>query len=264
MKDNKKIITELFRLGELPEGWEDKVDRETIDDDVSELLSSDRDILERYRPSRMAAEIGEKVRSNRAGRKKNRVRTVVAYTAAAAAMLVMGLILPGIMTESTGFDPAGTTRIKGKAEAGLTLYRNTGLSTEVLDENSTAREGDLIQLGYSVSAEMPYGIILSIDGRGIVTRHLAPEGQLAEKLVPGGEHLLDFAYELDDAPLFETFYLLVSDRPFPVDPVLDMLSREARGEGNIIDIPEIIGKSSLDSRGIGKMVQFAVSIPKED
>jgi hypothetical protein len=37
----------------------------------------------------------------------------------------------------------------------------------------------------------------------------------------GGEVRLPSAYELDDAPGFERFFLIASDRPFEVAPVLE-------------------------------------------
>ncbi len=259
--DNKKIMTELYRLGELPKGWEKKIDADSIDREVGEILQSDQEILAAYRPSAMAREIGEKLRGAKAERTVKRAHLTLATVGAAAAMVVFGLFLPGLLP-STGEEDL--TRMKGKTEAGLTLYRNSGMATEVLDGSSPAREGDLIQLGYRIDPKTPYGIILSVDGRGLVTRHLAPEGGLAEKLLPGGDHLLDFAYELDDAPRFETFYLLLSDRTFPVDPVVDLLSREARSLDRILDIPEIIKSSSLNAGGIGKLNQYAVSIDKEE
>ncbi len=258
---NRKIMTELFRLGELPEGWKENIDGETIDREVGDLLKSDREILSAYKPAAMAREIEARRRGERTVRAKKHVRSAVAALSAAAAMVAFALIMPGLMQDPSRGD---LTRMKGRAEAELTLYRNSGLATETLEDRAPAREGDLIQLAYRIDPEMPFGIILSVDGRGVVTRHLAPEGGTAEKLMPGGEQLLDFSYELDDAPRFETFYLLMSDRTFPVDPIVDLLSREARDQDRILDIPEIIRKSSLDSRGIGKIRQYAVSIDKED
>ncbi|MDC7224682.1 MAG: hypothetical protein PQJ60_13135 [Spirochaetales bacterium] len=264
MMGNKEIMAELFRLGELPKEWNDKIDRETIDGEVREILESDKDILSRYKPSLMARQIEEKGQAERSkGRRKN-LNYALAGLSAAAAMLVLGLILPGVIPGSGTSDISEITRPKGFSETVLTVYRNTGADTEVLDESTVARERDLVQLGYSVPVDMPYGIILSVDGRGVVTRHLAPEGESALALSPGGEHLLDFSYELDDAPRFETFYLLVSDKPFPVDPVIDIISREARSEGDVLNIPDILRRSSLDLNGTGKMLQYAVSIPKEE
>ena len=180
MTGNRKILTELFRLGELPEGWEEKIDRETIDGEVGEILASDREILEKYRPSRMAARIKEKAAEEHDAGKKKTARKALTYVTAAAAMVALGMILPGMLADTTGLNPSELTRVKGSTETVLRVYRNTGFSTDVLSENSVAHEKDLIQLGYSVSPELPYGIIISIDGRGIVTRHLAPEGDLPE------------------------------------------------------------------------------------
>ncbi|MDC7220263.1 MAG: hypothetical protein PQJ59_10000 [Spirochaetales bacterium] len=260
---NKKIEAELYRLGELPKDWEEKINKETIDDEVGEILASDKDILNRYKPSDMARIIEEKAGKEKSGSERI-IRHPMAYVSAVAAVLVMALILPGLITKSNSYDPSDLIRYKGELETVLTLYRQKGAATEVLTEETPAVEGDLIQMAYSVSSEMPYGIVFSIDGRGIVTRHLAPEGEEASLLQPGGERLLDFAYELDDAPRFETFYLLVADVPFPVDPVIDLLSREARENGEVLNVPEIIKQSPADTGKIGKMLQYALTVPKED
>ncbi len=38
-------------------------------------------------------------------------------------------------------------------------------------------------------------------------------------LEAGGTVLLDFSYELDDAPRWERFYLITGDEPFDLEPV---------------------------------------------
>ena len=73
-----------------------------------------------------------------------------------------------------------------------------------------ARSGDLVQIAYR-SDGLAYGAIFSVDGRGAVTRHLPAAGEQAVPLAK--RDTLDFAYELDDAPRWERFYLVASDRP---------------------------------------------------
>lgn len=192
------------------------------------------------------------------------VRTMRIMTAAAAA-LVLAFLLPLAWTGEEGVP--GTediTRVKGSSAGELKIFRQRGAATELLEDRSYASEGDLVQMGYRLPRGMDYALIVSIDGRGIVTRHLAPAGQVTPRAEESGFTLLGFSYQLDDAPEFETFYLVASDQPFPVDPVVDILSREARGREEELDIPRLIRSSDLDSEGIGKLKQVAVTIRKEE
>ena len=63
-------------------------------------------------------------------------------------------------------------------------------------------------------------MILSIDGRGAVTRHLPANGARAALLGHDRLNLLDAAYELDDAPGWERFYFVTADREFDVEPIV--------------------------------------------
>ncbi|MBN1838324.1 MAG: hypothetical protein JW820_20865, partial [Spirochaetales bacterium] len=82
------------------------------------------------------------------------------------------------------------------------------------------------QLGY-VAAARAYGVILSIDGRGVVTLHFPVGSTGAGELEREGESLLPFAYELDDAPGFERFFFVTGPEPFAVDSVLEAAERLA-------------------------------------
>jgi hypothetical protein len=261
---NKRVAAEMYRLGELHPEWDKELNRESLESEVGEILSSDKEILTRYKPSAIAREIEKRASKEKGIKGKPSIRTVLGSVSAVAAVLVLGLILPDLMKSPEPFSPTEIARIKGFSDSGLTVYRHKGTVTEVLNGETPARAKDLIQLGYSVSLEAPYGIIFSLDGRGVVTRHLVPMGDVAEKLTPGGEQLLTFSYELDDAPLFETFYLLTSDKPFPVEPLFDLITREAQSGNEIVDFPKIVKGSALTMEGVEKIWQYALSIPKED
>lgn len=111
-------------------------------------------------------------------------------------------------------------RIKGKGSgATLYLHRRTPDGTERLEDGVVARQGDLVRLQYA-AAGAAYGAILSVDGRGAVTRHLPLQGDAAVSLASGGTVSLEAAYELDDAPRWERFFLVTSMHPFSVEAVL--------------------------------------------
>jgi len=112
-------------------------------------------------------------------------------------------------------------RQKG-AETTLTVYRETPTGSERLSDNDVAREGDVIRLGYRTN--QPYGAILSVDRRHMVTRHLPVDGAAAQRLDAAALVLLDRAYELDDAPIVERFYLITSPAPFEIAPIAATLA----------------------------------------
>ena len=111
-------------------------------------------------------------------------------------------------------DESGDTRIKG-LEARIEVWKKTADSAVQMSNLDEAREGDEIQLRYSVP-EKCFGMLLSMDGNGTVTMHMA-EGNKAIALEPGKMTTLPFAYKLDNAPKFEAFYLLTSRDTFSVD-----------------------------------------------
>ena len=109
------------------------------------------------------------------------------------------------------------------------MYRKTSTRSETLPDGAFARKGDVVRVGYE-AAGRPYGLILSIDGRGVVTRHLPTTGDLAARLEPSSTVLLDQSYELDDAPRWERFYFITGMSRFAVAPVLEAAEQAAANQ----------------------------------
>ena len=109
---------------------------------------------------------------------------------------------------------AGDTRIKG-LDARMEIWKKTGDSAVQMQNLDEAREGDEIQLRYSVP-EKCFGLLFSMDGNGTLTMHMA-DGSSAVALEPGKMTTLPFAYKLDNAPKFEKFFLLTSRAAFELD-----------------------------------------------
>jgi hypothetical protein len=134
----------------------------------------------------------------------------------AAAFILCATVLIAVYSNETGKDTVvineDGTRIKG-LKMGLEVWRKTEDSVEKLINNSEVKAGDLLQLRYAVP-EQCYGVILSVDGNGVLTPHLAEADGKATLLEAGRIIPLESAYELDDAPKFETFYLLTANREF--------------------------------------------------
>jgi hypothetical protein len=101
----------------------------------------------------------------------------------------------------------------------LEVYRQTASGAEALAAGGTVHPGDLLQIGY-IAASRPYGLILSIDGRGTVTLHFPASASAPSRLAGEGTVLLAYAYKLDDAPQFERFFLVTAEKAIPVETVL--------------------------------------------
>ena len=168
----------------------------------------------------------------------------LAWAIPVAAMALVLLALPIFLR------PSDETRLKG-AVPHLLVFRKTATGAEELAPGAAAKKGDVLQLSY-VAGEAKYGVIFSVDGRGTITWHVPPAyagGTLgAPALDPKGPALLPKAYELDDAPGFERFFLVYSTRPFQVADV-ERLARAlaAGGSGDRTDLKlgRGLGQSSL-------------------
>jgi len=260
-KSNLKL--ELYKLDELPDSWPLNDEGSDIEEELEKLRVSDKEILEKYKPSDMAARIALKLEEE-----EKKADNVVPFTRklttrvlipAAAALLVLAFLLPFTMRSFNG-SGLEMTRVKGADEPRLHVYRKTGRESELLNPGSNADQKDLLQLTYQVNGPS-FGLILSVDGRGVVTKHYPESEGMSPRLTAGGEQFLPFSYELDDAPGFETFYLITADKPFSTEAVMDITAAAAATRQSVLDIPGLIKKNS--TKLTGKFKQFAVPIRKE-
>jgi len=163
------------------------------------------------------------IHDKRAPSRRFVLRALAAATVAVTALLVF-------------FALPDADRIKGDSHPALTIYRDKPSGPERLADGDLARAGDLLRVGYT-PAGRAYGVILSIDGRGVLTMHLPPNEAKAVSLVQGATPtLLDRAYELDDAPKIERFYFITGAKPFDVTPILTA-ARAAHGAPDVLPIP---------------------------
>jgi hypothetical protein len=235
-----QLTLERYRLGELPpDRMQEIAYRAAIDPDVrarlGALAQSDAVLAEALEAGSVAARV-----AGRRGPEKAASRPFWQSPAwlslAAAAALVVAIGVPAITTTSgptppTAGDAAGSgpDRVKGDA-ASLLVYRRAGSASEALRDGDSARAGDLVRVAYR-AASPRYGVIVSLDGRGVVTRHLPVVGDAAVRLQPGELTPLANAYELDDAPRWEQFFLITSETPFEVERVLDAARTAATTAG---------------------------------
>ena len=108
----------------------------------------------------------------------------------------------------------GDTRIKG-LDARMEVWKKIGDSAVQMSNLDEAREGDEIQLRYSVP-EKCFGLLFSMDGNGTITMHMGHENRAVE-LEPGKMTTLPFAYKLDNAPKFEKFFFMTSKDEFELN-----------------------------------------------
>jgi hypothetical protein len=244
------LFLEQFRLGELPEPDGERTRRALRTDPsvqrrIDGLAGSDERIAAAYPPSWLAGAIRQRLAG--AGMDSGRARLLFRWSfpvATAAAALVLIMAIPRIPAGSAPDDaggpldfarggpldsarggPAPTERVKGLRPS-LLVYRRTAHGTETLADGAIARPGDLLRLGYA-AVDRPFGAILSIDGRGRVTMHLPANGHMAAPLGRGDKTLLDTAFELDDAPRWERFYLVTAREAFAIDAIIEAARRAA-------------------------------------
>ena len=219
---------ERFRLNELPEEEMREV-QNALDEDpnlrarLKALEESDRKIRVSYPTERVAQQIAR--RSERRGMPSmSRFGPRLALAAVVLLAVVFAIYLPGPEVPPA-WDRKGMDGIRLKGvKPDLLLYRKMASEVEQLADSSVAYAGDLIQIFYRAAGK-PFGAIVSVDGRGTVTRHLPASGTRAVRLIQGDPVSLDYSYELDDAPKWERFYFLTADTSFDVRDV----TRAAKG-----------------------------------
>ena len=128
-------------------------------------------------------------------------------------------------------------RIKGAADR-LLLHRKVPEGNQRLTDGAQVNAGDLVMIQYE-AAHAEYGLVFSIDGSGVVTRHLPLTGLQASAL---GQGVVSFehAYALDEAPAWECFYFVTGQQPFDLEPVLAAAAAAARASDTApqtLDLP---------------------------
>jgi anti-sigma factor RsiW len=227
------LVLERYRLGELPDAEAEAL-RHRLGSEpalvarLETLGASDAEIRRRYPPAWLAERIRERRREGKEAARPRLAlggRWPVPLALAAAASLL--LVLAPRLVGPPGARPVGgrptpgesADRVKGLRPA-LEVFRKTPDGSEALADGARVGTGDVLRVGYRAAGRR-FGVILSVDGRGAVTLHLPARGEEAAALDSAGRVLLDHAYELDDAPRFERFYLVTAAEPFAVAPVVD-------------------------------------------
>lgn len=206
MTGREKILLERYRLGELPaEKMREVESFPGFSEAMRELEESDRTIREEMGFSPLD------------GRLKRRRKTDLYGMVSVAAALMLFIGFGFVLSLNTGNSSGNEIRVKGAPA--LTIYRNSGDMVEKLGDGSDAFEGDLLQIAYQNIPLNHYGMIISLDGNGNQTIHYPLSGSDAQLLESGGEIYLPWSYELDDAPDYEVFFLIVSEKSFSMKDI---------------------------------------------
>ncbi len=225
----------IMRKGTFPEAAEGIRGRGTaeIDGLVAEIEESDRDILSRYPVGAMRSAVGAKLNAS-AGRRRVtfagnafRAMRVAAMPAAACLVLAVAFVTTQGLSRGAGADdvPLGsrTAVASGERSKGtgprIHVYRKDGTDAIRLNGGDRVSANDALQISY-LSNGNTWGVILSVDGNGVITRHYPDAGNGAAPLDTSGEVPLAFSYVLDDAPKYERFIFVSSRSSFPVAPVI--------------------------------------------
>jgi len=255
-----RFYLEQYLLGELRD--ESKIAH--ITDDVrqnmeNEMKNEDEVLFRRMPVQEFAARVQDRTEINRGpyqpgeGERSGRfLRIQGVMPLAAAALIAVCIGIAGFFPDLFATGESPIERIKGMGPV-LNIYRAEGEQARLLQDRALAREDDLLQIEYN-AAGFSYGMILSIDGRGTVTLHYPASTSRIPELNTGSV-LLPYSYQLDDAPDFERFFFVVSEREFNPVAVLDaarkLSSGQERGRQGSLILPDAFR-------------QYSITIVKED
>lgn len=249
------IALERYRLGELSpdamqriKGALERSDR--LRARLEAIAAADAAVRQAYPPEDLA----RAVRRRTSAPVSNRARLRWLVPAGALAAMLVAVLINDAWIRSAGVMPGMASshdeeRVKG-LEAALFVFRSTDGGGQPLADADLAHAGDVVRLGYRVT-DPGFGLIVSVDGRGVLTRHLPGEGTHAAALAPGSTVLLDEAFELDDAPRVERFYLVSAREPFEVGPVVDAIrsaTADATGAPAPLRLPDSLTTTTFSLR----------------
>lgn len=270
---NEQIL-ERYILGELPVEQRKEIEKQAEKDaglkkDIRILQKSNRDILQHYSPAVIVPQIiGQyetelkKSEKKRSGRPLFFRRLLLASPAFAAVLILILFILPAHRVDvnpAHGINDKESTRIKGSSfydmsKPHLVIHKQvTADRIELLKNGAKAKSGDVVQLAYAVP-ETAFGVILSIDGSGVVTLHFPEEKSGPTALEKMKRIPLPHAYELDDAPEFERFFFITSKSEINTSGILEKAALLAKN-------PVRARTCNIEVKG---MNQFSILIEKEN
>jgi len=107
----------------------------------------------------------------------------------------------------------------------LFVYKVTSNKMDLLAERSEVQAGDKIKLGYFFEKKH-FGMIFSINGAGEVTLRYPLSSENSTLFEAQTKVILDKVFTLNEAPLFETFYLVSSKNKINTTTLLEDLRKQ--------------------------------------
>ena len=191
---------------------------------LAALIEADAAFLKAHPAEAMVPEIERRVHLARVrdgyGRRNKTLGWIgagIVPLAAAAVAFVALAPPPGPQVDGVVDPIDGVILPKGLPPKLHVIHKDRG-SPRSIGRGAVLRQGEQLQLGYT-SGDALHGVLFSLDGRGTVTLH-APDG--SDTTLERGRHLMPFAYQLDDAPEFERFFLVTGDHALDVEAILDL------------------------------------------
>jgi hypothetical protein len=221
---------ERFLLGELPPSRMEEIARliqqdPDLREEVESVKRSQDEMMKQHPIEAMLPGILKRYEENkRQARIREKTRPITLRRLLYATPVVASvLILLFVVFVRDGTSP-GFTRIKGEesvdfGKTQIIIYRQNPKEIELLDNQSKAKAGDLLQLAY-IPAGKTHGVIFSIDGNGVVTLHYPESRNDSSLLKQERKNLLSSAYELDNAPDFERFFFITAMEEIDVTDIL--------------------------------------------
>jgi len=220
MERTDDLTLEQYLLGELPEDEQQRMDKHLARNPelglrLAALKKDNLTFLEQHPPQVFLA------RCLRDAGRPSPKRPPFAFRfwrwvpLAAPLLLALFVLMP--------WSPA-TTRTKGGP-------KDPALSLRLAHRAQPCTPGEVLEPGariqiHYLSPQDAWGCILSLDGRGQITRHLPLAGERAVHLETGKTTALPQSFELDDAPRGELFLLFTSSEPFDLPPLLKNLQAQ--------------------------------------
>jgi len=233
------IYLEQLYLNELSPQKAGSINIEESDNLLKGIELSNKEIIEQYPPTFIKEGIIRKLnnKTDMQAKKQDFRFYMLRAVPIAAALVILTLNLSQLYRIE---EPNEIIRSKGLSPE-LSIYIDKNNSPAELFNNDFVYESDLIQLTYNAAGNK-YGIIFSIDGRGVITLHYPVNEDSSPLIDPNGSHSLPFSYELDDAPEFERFYFVSSKQNFDINTILKSAKDILK-----YDYPETIEKLNLSA-----------------
>lgn len=213
---------------------------------IKSLEESNKEILDRYPSRAVVPQIMEKLESKRIKYLiDNFLSAFIRFIPVMAAAALIITIIPKDVNYSQFF-----LRLKG-GEPQIIIYRQSGNEILRLKEKMTVNNGDNLQIAYN-SAGWEYGCIFSIDGNSNLTLHYPLEIDQAKMIKSKGLNLLPYSFQLDDAPLYEKFYFVLSHKDFNLKAIVDSIISDNKINDDILmNDSELITKIITLNKGSG-------------